>query len=457
MPISPRLRQSLEALVSITLEIIEQGRATGRFASSTQAYFGWRLQGEPRYSDRGVELPPARGETTVRPSWFVAIAAVAQQEVPQTEAFKAALAELQRAPEVGNYAEQYLQCLVSAVSASAFEKDPRPPREAFDGLVTRFLEDIQGKPFKCGAEIELDGIALESQSVQLAPGIALRRPVREDYERETPDFGLGPPFRSPFLSRMSAIATITREGGGTRDVQRAVEKLLPMLRLFRVASVTYLSYRLFSESLVKFMGGQIVNTVQTVVQERAVIGSSDEPQAQQFWQALEPIIPDTFYEVSASKWDHRDVAYERYSAALANRGSFEERVASAVMALEALFLQERQELGYRLGLRAAKLLSFLQERPVAVRDVLREAYTVRSTFAHGARLSSSERSKLESRYQNAGGLVRYVLDFVRKSILAFLIVPREKRELISLLDDAFIDRSVNEELHQLLLPVLPFV
>jgi hypothetical protein len=65
---SVRLRETLEALVAATLEVVEQGRNNHSLAPTEQVYFSWQLDGDLKYSEIGVEWPSARGETSVRPS-----------------------------------------------------------------------------------------------------------------------------------------------------------------------------------------------------------------------------------------------------------------------------------------------------------------------------------------------------------------------------------------------------
>ncbi len=49
------------------------------------------------------------------------------------------------------------------------------------------------------------------------------------------------------------------------------------------------------------------------------------------------------------------------------------------------------------------------------------------------------------------------LNFVRKAILISLLVTRTKKDLIRLIDDAFIERPAEDQLQQLLLPVSELV
>ncbi|HLK86734.1 MAG TPA: hypothetical protein VKT27_09520 [Candidatus Binataceae bacterium] len=288
----PRTKDNLDTLVGAILEAIERGRNNGSFAPSQQAYFRWRLEGEPKYSKKGVELPSARGETNVRPSWAMAVALIAQREVPQTREFQATIASLQDIAEIGAHADQYLQSFVFAVAGKAVELHPHADRKAFEGIVGRFLDDIERSPFECGAEVQLEGLVLESEKIVPSPGVVLRRPTREDFEQEVPYFGPGINLGLSYTRAISAIATVTRQGAGPRDAQLAVEKLIVMLRLFMVASVKYLSYRLSGDSIIYPVRGQVTSGARQVVSERAFIRSDDEPRLLRFWHAFEPIIPD---------------------------------------------------------------------------------------------------------------------------------------------------------------------
>jgi hypothetical protein len=140
------------------------------------------------------------------------------------------------------------------------------------------------------------------------------------------------------------------------------------------------------------------------------------------------------------------MAYERYCAALMHPGSAEERVANAIMSLEAILLSEHLELAYKLRVRTAKLLSFLGENAVDVRNTLNDGYRVRSIFAHGARMSANDITRLTSRYRTVEAFVSKILDFARKAILVSALVTVPKDDLIDLIDDALIEKSAEDRL-----------
>lgn len=160
-------------------------------------------------------------------------------------------------------------------------------------------------------------------------------------------------------------------------------------------------------------------------------------------------IPISFFELGITKIDHLTIAYNRYNDALFQDGNLERRIANAVMGLEALFLKsgELQELVYRLNLRMSKILGLLGYDPYEVRKIIKDAYKVRSIFAHGGHLSYNERKKLESKYKSIQNFVRQLLDYLRISIIVMMLSKREKDDLIDLIDDSFVDKKREEILN----------
>ena len=61
------------------------------------------------------------------------------------------------------------------------------------------------------------------------------------------------------------------------------------------------------------------------------------------------------------------------------------------------------------------------------------------------------------RYQSVGGIVPLILIFVRKTIIAILVLRWAKEDLIELIDDALIERSSEDRLRHLLLPLVDVV
>src|SRR5690348_13390007 len=119
----PRVKESLESLVDATVVAVEQGLNDGSLTSSEQVYVRVRLEGDPKYTDRGVDLPPAQSETSTRRSWANATRTVVQGQVKIRE-FQAAVAALSDGSESDAQAEQHLRSFVFAIAGQTFELEP---------------------------------------------------------------------------------------------------------------------------------------------------------------------------------------------------------------------------------------------------------------------------------------------------------------------------------------------
>jgi len=325
----------------------------------------------------------------------------------------------------------------------------------FKSVCSRFLNDLADGPVTFLARVNLNGLVLAVPSVQVAVGITLRQPTREDIEIDTPSGW--PVFGPSSIAQIpQAIAEIQHTGSRDQhvDVQRKVHHLISMLRLFGVGSVTYTTYELESDSVIGFFGGRAAfgSGVAPTARERYIVRLQDVPRLKTFWAGVSHALPTDIYDFQ-KQITPITLAYDRYSDAVLYNGIVERRVANAVMGLEALLLVEQQELSYRLGLRIAKALSLLGKNPLDVRRRIRHAYTIRSLFAHGGHLSAKEKGKLETKYGSMKAFVVPLFDCLRTLIIVMIMLHRDKEEVTNLLDDALIAPERHEALRQLLSPL----
>jgi hypothetical protein len=310
-------------------------------------------------------------------------------------------------------------------------------REEILSEVDKFLEATSSNPSQCVAKVELTGMSLKVPQVQL-PAVLLRQTRRDDLEKEVSIFSRGTEAVGfPYPGIIGEISFF----GLASEIHETVPKLVTMLRLFAVASVNYSAYwySLSSNSELNHHPG-----THSVPPLTALICAEDEPRLKEFWSALDPALPRHLYErIPSGTVDYLRVAYERYCAAILRRDSFEERIANAVMGLEALFLEEKQEVSYRCRLRAARALSYLREDPQEVFDRLRYAYDARNAFAHGDRLSVKQQRRLATKFPDGEVLFRSTANYLRKALVAAILGPSKKASLIELLDRALVNPAID--------------
>ena len=95
---------------------------------------------------------------------------------------------------------------------------------------------------------------------------------------------------------------------------------------------------------------------------------------------------------------------------------------------------------------SAKILATLGRNPIEVREHIKDAYAIRSTFAHGGHLDYKAKKKLDRKYGGVKKLLHSLLDYLRVSILVSIMSRMSKEELVDLVDDALIDSVKNDEL-----------
>lgn len=86
----------------------------------------------------------------------------------------------------------------------------------------------------------------------------------------------------------------------------------------------------------------------------------------------------------------------------------------------------------------------------AGKEIVRDAYKVRSLYAHGGQLSHNEKKRLEKHYKDTKNLLLSILDFLRVSIIIHMTIRTVKDSFIDSIDDAFLDTKKDEQLHGIL-------
>jgi hypothetical protein len=139
-------------------------------------------------------------------------------------------------------------------------------------------------------------------------------------------------------------------------------------------------------------------------------------------------------------------------------------------------MKEKDLIGYRLGLRTAKLLEFFGKPVIRTRNMIEDAYNIRSKFAHGEAINLKTENAIRKEYGNAVDFMKELLDCLRLCLIIYLSLnateePRTtekqqstesekkkqyvtldqmKRELIDLIDDSLLDGNKLKELEQTL-------
>lgn len=314
-----------------------------------------------------------------------------------------------------------------------------------DGL----FADLEQRPCEYVVSVWIEGIFMETDRIEFADGIAIRRPIPGDLagdESADPLMNRFSSFRS-HRSVPDAIIDYASHWQATVEAQESVEFLVKLLTLFRTGTVYYMGYELEAWSdRVLFSPGKITigSGSATSSEFKYSLRKEDGRPLDDLYRKVLALIPsDAPPKSDAERKNPVKVAFPRYRDALYRGTSYESRIASAVSCLEGLFFtdNEQMELSKRLSQRVTVVVRhFLPDQPQEIFGTLSEAYSIRSKYVHGELLK-------ESKQKSAAAICGKVLDYARISLLVFMQLgisgKGPKESLLKDLDRAMIDPDHN--------------
>lgn len=439
------MKKEILALVEKVKNLIDKKVKDKSFQPEEDLYFRWELN-DFSYGPNGVESTGAQGKTFTKRFWARA-SVDTREEIKKAPEYSIVANSIQKKFGEKYTSNQALDTFLSRVVWNIFEQKEGRASFSGSGLVKRFIRDLEGEPVTYTAKVQLQGVILDVDEVVVPEiGLRLRRPTQSDLEKEIP-YLTAPLSGNNYHSNPSAIGEVSFVGRGGHELQLRIEKIISILRLFRVGSVKQTSYSTSSDSLIDITANGVMTLGNNFVAiESSHFNSGSAEKLKNFVRVLDPLLPPKFYRFGQGEVSHLTIAFDRYNDSLLRSSTAEERIANVIMGLEALLLEAEQELSYRLGLRIAKMLSCFGFDAKQVREAIKDAYSIRSTFAHGGHLSPKERRKFETKYGSLDDLLRTILDYIRMILVSMVIVQKNKEELIYLIDDAFIDKDANTQL-----------
>ncbi len=438
------LTQLMTELGTSVKNAVDVGLASSRFEPELRTYSRWLIDAF-EYNENGPGASSAHLENVQAQTWFIAVEKV-QQEARDSLAYKESLASLLSAFG-DNAINARLDRFVYRIASDYFETG-KFDADLVKGLADVILKELHDQPIRHWSEVWLTGTVLGTNKIEFGSGQVMRKITKEDLEKN--QLGDSPLARTFLFPAASAILEIEMQSTSNLEVQKAVEKTIAMLRLFSAIGVSYSYCRNYSEALWPPFGavsypGNAGNPL-----GKFLVRDAEAKRFKRFWQAFQGRIPEAFYlPPGGREEDHVTISYRHYCDSLMQDGLIERRVANSIMGLEALLLKpggEQQELTYRLKNRIAKLLGNFSYDPLGVQKVVSDAYSVRSTFAHGSRLSYKDKTKLEGRYGSVDALLIKVLGYLRACMIVSTVVPLGKDAFINLIDASLVDSKKNEQL-----------
>ena len=308
-------------------------------------------------------------------------------------------------------------------------------------LINLFISDLEENPILWQPEVWIDGIWMETNSIKIQDNILLRKPEPVDLEFESLYESYYP---QEIHNWPSAILELEFRDKYPVQIQHKIESVIATLRLFKLGSIENLRSRLNPNSISRGLGGTLFSNNLISAYYKYGLTEADAEDLTIFVNRIEPLIYSEIIDKSADDIDYISIAYDRFCDALLKPVVPENRLTTAIMALEALYLKDTElnELTERLSQRVALALETFGYDPLEVYNLVKKAYGVRSRFVHGSKV---EQKKI-------GELPEKILDYCRISIIIFLQIhdEQDKDKTINLLSNSLLSDIEKKKLHELI-------
>jgi hypothetical protein len=309
--------------------------------------------------------------------------------------------------------------------------------------ITIFLNDLEQNPIIWNVLAQIEGLWLKDEEIEIAKGIKIRKPRPSDLEFERPFELLHLPFPQPMFFHPSAIIEINQRAKFQPFVFDDLEKLIIALRLYKLGSITIRKTRWNPKSILQLGGTTWSGGIQPIVYQYG-LAIEDSHKLQTFVNRIKLLLP--FAQGKIQTVDHISISLQRYNDALFKSDPVE-RLAYAIMGLEALFLKsiEREELAHKLAQRVAKCISILGHQPLEIYRTVKQSYDVRSEFIHGSLLGEDKR-------REASKFADKIMEYLRVSLLIFLELKEkiEKENFLNTIDNSLLHQDAQVKLESLI-------
>jgi hypothetical protein len=312
-------------------------------------------------------------------------------------------------------------------------------------LITIFESELNRSALECSLTSYVSGLHLKTDLILLDENTVIRKLKASDLEYEYYAFT---PFLSPRfeMQHPSAVVEIKMRVKDEPELSKKLEKTLLTLRLFRLGSIRSLRNDNTKLSVIwPFGTGSAWPNSGFAELRNYVVQDNEIDDFKKFFKTLFPIVQNEKPEESAGL----SIAITRYNNALLDQVDIERKLMTTMMALESLYSMpsDKGEIGYRISLRVAKLLSFLGFKPTEVRKNVEKSYYVRSRVAHGVVVDVKK-------VGNVADLLNTLLEYLRLSLVVFIFLrPPQKNRFVASVDSSLVDMMTSIEIKSQLVKI----
>jgi len=304
-----------------------------------------------------------------------------------------------------------------------------------------FKSELELAPIEYKYKYYLSGLYLEPEFIHINEKVSLRKVKKSDLEYYSEPLMHLPKSHGGISSSILKITLSTQDEKNNFEY---INNIFNSLRLFQLGSVLSLESETVRKTVIWSSGkSRGFNNDFFFSFKKYTVKESD---IDIFTKFINRIVDDLFFDKNNKKYWSLGISIDRYNSALLNKARNEQRLMISVMGLESLFSlpKERGENAYKLSIRVAKLLEFMNFEVNKVRLLVRKAYNYRNVYVHGLFISEKDRNDMNE-------ILPEILNYLRISIIIFLLnLKIGKYQILNIIDNSMIDPIQNKNLKNLI-------
>jgi hypothetical protein len=290
----------------------------------------------------------------------------------------------------------------------------------------------------------LNGLFIDSNSININDNVIIRKTKKEDLEYKR-DILIDMPG-SKYIGIPTSILEFEILEKEELKCKEYINRIQNSLRLYKLSSVyplrtLYLKSSIIWPSLA--IGGENFGRYSSY--GKYTIKKSEINTFVDFINKIEKMLN---FDRENKRHRSLSISIGRYNSALLEIGDMGRKLMTAVMGLESLFTLEkdRGENSFKLGIRVAKLLGYLNYDAEEVRQKIEEAYNYRNKYVHGSYISQDIQTKINK-------LFPLIMNYLRVSLIIFLFKNKKigKDNMIHFIDKSTVNESKNNELKHIII------
>jgi hypothetical protein len=183
-----------------------------------------------------------------------------------------------------------------------------------------------------------------------------------------------------------------------------------------------------------------------VVPSSYVLNKTEESSLLHLWRRTRDFKEE---EGGTKNGKYINIALRRFDLGV-EEDNIENKMIDFLIAFEALYLNEMDELTYRLSLRTAVLLGRSDDETTTIREIIAKGYKLRSEIVHGKELSQI---RIRGKVIALDDFVRQVENYLRKSLRSFLVLSKNykgQEKTLGFLEKSLTDAKTRKILRKMM-------